>query len=163
MGKMVHKLVGADNVKLITKVEYSGNIKKAIHTGNMLLKFAKTHPLLGLAANQIGIMERVCLATIDNELRVFINPVITEKSGKILSKDEGCLSFPHIRGNIWRHKEIIVKHLVFSKYRSKPLEVTKIEVFTGFNAIVLEHEIEHLEGIRCIDRMKGKYRTDKEN
>ena len=151
---MIRKLVGADNPKLITKVEYSGDIKRALKMGNELLKFARKNPLLGISANQLGIMERVCIATIDGEIRVFINPVIVEKKGRVLSKKEGCLSFPKIRGDIWRANEITISYEQY--YKLDKVSVNISEIFTGMNAVVIHHEVDHLDGIRCIDKMMNK-------
>ena len=151
---MIRKLVGADNPKLVTKVEYSGDIKKALKIGNELLKFSRKNPLLGISANQLGVMERVCIATIDGEIRVFINPVIVEKKGRVLSRKEGCLSFPGVRGDIWRTKEITISYEQYYKLDKVSNNIT--EIFTGMNAIVIHHEIDHLDGIRCIDKMMNK-------
>jgi len=147
MGRL--NLVGGDNEKLKTKCEYT-NAKKAVATGNKLFAFTRNVGCLGLSANQVGIMERVCIAKINNKFKIFINPHIIKSWGKQVSEKEGCLSFPGVRGDIVRPQNIMVMWITINN----GIEISHEEVFTGMDAIVLEHEIDHLNGIRCIDKMK---------
>ena len=150
------KLVGPDNPKLRTVCTFT-DLKKAVAVGNNLLKFARSHPCLGLAANQLGFTERVCVAKINGKFQVFINPQIIESSPETqISKDEGCLSFPDQRGTIIRPKTITIQYMVIDKWTSSGC----IEFFEGINAIIIEHEIDHLDGIRCIDKFQKKIPTN---
>lgn len=147
------KLIGGENQKLKTKCEFT-DIKKAVKVGNKLKKFVNSNRCLGLSANQFGILERVCIAKVGSEFKVFINPEITRRQGKQISEQEGCLSYPNVRGDIKRARIIKVTWLSVGL---KGYETTEHEeTFTNLDAIVLEHEIDHLDGIRCIDKMYNK-------
>lgn len=110
---------------------------------------------VGLAAPQIGKNLRVFVANYKGFDRVVVNPVllktekVTAKSVKSKSKKEileGCLSLPYYYGPLKRAGKITVKYL-----SEKGEEIT--EVFEGFNAQIIMHEIDHLEGILFVDRL----------
>jgi len=150
------KLVGPNNSKLKTVCKFTCT-EKAIKLSKFMMLFCKTYPCLGVSANQFGILERVCVAKTNGKFKSFINPQIINRSSKTqLSLQEGCLSFPGIRGDIIRPLSITVTWLTFHNWVEKRHE----EIFTGQDAIVLEHEIDHLDGIRCIDKMKNKRYTN---
>lgn len=147
------KLIGGENQKLKTKCEFT-DIKKAVKVGNKLKKFVNGNGCLGLAANQFGILERVCIAKVGSGFKVFINPEITRRQGKQISEQEGCLTYPNIRGDIKRPQSIRVSWLSVG---DKGFETTeRVAWFDDLDAIVLEHEIDHLDGIRCVDKMYNK-------
>ncbi len=108
---------------------------------------------VGLAANQIGIPYQIIV--IDTTKRekeeekeegiklALINPKIVEKSGEVQST-EGCLSFPGIQITIPRAEKV--------KVLAQDIEGKEIELETdGFLAIVLQHEIDHINGIPFIN------------
>ncbi|RUM57408.1 MAG: peptide deformylase [Persephonella sp.] len=108
---------------------------------------------VGLAANQIGIPYQIIV--IDTTKReneeekeegiklALINPNIVEKSGEVQST-EGCLSFPGIQITIPRAEKI--------KVLAQDIEGKEIELETdGFLAVVLQHEIDHINGIPFIN------------
>jgi len=106
---------------------------------------------IGLAANQIGISQRLCV--IDLSLResnkipliVLINPVVVQKEGMI-DAEEGCLSIPGYMTSIKRAEKVLVKGL---NREGKPVEIEG----DGLLARALQHEIDHLDGLLFIDRM----------
>jgi len=108
---------------------------------------------VGLAANQIGVPLSVMV--VDTSPKedspplklVLINPEITESEGKIKYK-EGCLSFPGLSVEVERSKKIKVKAL--NEY-GEPVEL----ILEGFPAIVFQHELDHLQGITFLDRLKN--------
>jgi peptide deformylase len=105
---------------------------------------------VGLAANQIGILKRLCVMDTSlkeekNSLIILINPVIIEKEGTV-EAEEGCLSIPGYTTTIKRSERVYVKGL---NREGKALEVEGI----GLLARVLQHEIDHLDGLLIIDRM----------
>ncbi len=107
-------------------------------------------PGVGLAATQIGVDKRIFiidLATEDepSDLRVFINPEITEESGK-QTWAEGCLSFPGITEDLECAAEVTVKAL---DEHGKPFELEA----DGLLAVAIQHENDHLEGKLMIDRV----------
>ena len=104
---------------------------------------------VGLAAPQIGINKRIAIIRINEyENLNLVNPVIVERKGMIINKEEGCLSFPNIVVNTYRYREIVVK----DDFHPAGF------VATHLSAIVVLHEVEHLSGILMIDR---EIKTDK--
>ena len=147
------KLIGGENQKLKTIVKLK-DPKRALKVGRAMIAFSLKHPCLGLAANQFGIMERVCIAKIDGKMRVFIDPQIISSEGSQISIQEGCLTWPNRRGDIERPEVIKAQYYTGP---AGPLNLVQSEIFTGQEAIILEHEIDHLNGIRCIDKfIKGE-------
>jgi len=138
------KLIHGDNPKLKTACKVT-DMNRARQVGLSIVIWLKTHPALGMAANQFGIMERVCVAKIRGELRIFIDPKITFKFGSQVSKQEGCLTWPNRRGDIVRPTEVEVEFLT-------PQLVVTRESFFNLEAIIMEHEVDHLDGIRCVDK-----------
>ena len=107
----------------------------------------------GLAAPQLGVRKRIIFILDDYHTTLFlINPVITVSKGKITSYQEGCLSLPDQRFDIKRAREVVVKAL---DDKGKPIVVRARRKITS---IVLQHEIDHLDGILILDRKKGGLR-----
>jgi peptide deformylase len=105
---------------------------------------------VGLAANQIGILKRLCVMDTSlkeekNSLIILINPVIIEKEGTV-EAEEGCLSIPGYTTTIKRSERVYVKGL---NREGKTLEIEGI----GLLARVFQHEIDHLDGLLIVDRM----------
>ncbi len=102
---------------------------------------------IGLAAPQVS--ESFRLIVVGNEAaqgyKVYVNPEITFRSKDSGISEEGCLSLPQIFGLVRRPKKIHVK------YQDLNGKVFK-EKLAGLEAIVLQHEFDHLEGILFIDR-----------
>ena len=101
---------------------------------------------LGLAAPQVGVSTRVILYRLpDKGLRVLINPKIIAMRGEQLEPEEGCLSIPGLQGVVRRAQEIRVKGF---DERNRPVS----RRVTDLEARVIQHEIDHLDGILFIDR-----------
>lgn len=98
----------------------------------------------GLAAPQVGRSERVCLALITGRMTPLINPVISWKSAEMETAEEGCLSLPGIVVAVPRAVAISVKYL---DAKGKPQE----RKLRGFDARVVQHEVDHLEGVLIVD------------
>ncbi len=121
---------------------------------------------LGLAAPQIGILKRIVVVAYEEENsrypsneenqiylepQVFINPsieMIKEKKSSLLASWEGCLSVPGMRGYVERPSSIKM-----TWYDQKAQRHEK--VVEGFEAIVYQHECDHLDGILYVDRLKS--------
>ena len=112
----------------------------------------KKYDAVGLAANQLGIMEQLIVTNVDNNPLIVINPQIVSARGEE-NLEEGCLSLPGIEFTITHHKFITVKG------SNKYSEPQTIEA-DGLLAKVLEHEIDHLNGILIIDKLKPAERLD---
>lgn len=102
---------------------------------------------IGLAAPQVGISQRfLVIGKGDNQsYEVYINPEITFFSKNKELGEEGCLSVPQIFGLVRRAKKIHVKYQDING-------LTQKVKLSGLDAIVLQHELDHLDGILFIDR-----------
>lgn len=102
---------------------------------------------IGLAGPQVGIRERIFTVKIDeNDPLVFINPEITSTSAELSSCEEACLSIPEQYAEIERPKTVQVQAWNH-RGRAFNLEVT------GLLATVIQHELDHLNGILFIDHI----------
>jgi peptide deformylase len=100
---------------------------------------------VGLAAPQVGESIRLLVYDAGDGLRALINPTILKQKGEQFEPEEGCLSIPGLRGVVRRANEIVVKAQDAS---GKPIRLRASE----FEARVIQHEIDHLDGILFIDR-----------
>lgn len=112
---------------------------------------------VGLAAPQIGLGVRVFL--VDTEQlyedqeenkgikKVFINAQIIEESGEHWAYEEGCLSIPHIRGDVERQSKITIEYFDenFKKHT---------EHYDQVDARVIQHEYDHIEGLLFTEKLK---------
>ena len=102
---------------------------------------------VGLAAVQIGKLLRLTVIQTDEGLLPLINPEIIKKSWRKELGEEGCLSIPKVYGMIKRSKDIEVKSVGLD---GKPIQFKA----HGFFARVIQHEIDHMNGILFIDHAK---------
>jgi peptide deformylase len=113
-------------------------------------------PGIGLAANQIGRPIRVIVFDVtpkdqERKASVLINPEVVESEGEQIM-EEGCLSVPEYYSDVKRCAQV--------KVRGLDLEGNPVEVCgEGILATVLQHEIDHLDGILFIDRISALKRT----
>jgi peptide deformylase len=110
-------------------------------------------PGVGLAAIQVGIDKSLLIFDVspgdnDRSLSVLINPRIIQAEGKQLSENEGCLSVPDFRSDVNRAASILVEA---TDRNEKPVRIEAHD----FLAIVLQHEIDHLNGTLFIDRISS--------
>ena len=107
-------------------------------------------PGIGLAANQVGIPKRLLVADIspqtpESDLIVLANPEIIAAEGEV-TIEEGCLSVPDYQAEVKRHAKVTVRGL--------DLHGQEVEIEAeGLLAVVLQHEIDHLNGILFIDHI----------
>lgn len=108
-------------------------------------------PGIGLAANQVGVLHRLIVFDVSHreggprDLQVILNPCITAGEGEFI-REEGCLSVADFSAEVKRHARIKVKGL---DREGKPLKITG----EGLLAVVIQHEVDHLDGILFIDRI----------
>lgn len=93
---------------------------------------------VGMAANMIGVNKRIIAFENDGEYMVMFNPIIVKQSGAY-ETDEGCLSLTGTR-KTKRHKVIKVQ------WQNEKFQ-TRLKTFTGWTAEIIQHEIDHCEGI----------------
>ena len=103
---------------------------------------------VGLAANQVGVLKRLCIikSSPEDDYRAYINPEIINKSGTRFV-NEGCLSFPEYNGIVKRSISITARYL---DETGGKIKITADELLSQ----ALEHEIDHLNGILFIDHLK---------
>ncbi len=102
---------------------------------------------IGLAAPQVNLSQRLIVigSAKGKDCNAYVNPEITFFSKDKATNEEGCLSLPNIFGLVSRPKKIHIK------YQDLDGKVYK-EKKSGLEAIVIQHEIDHLDGILFIDR-----------
>ena len=93
---------------------------------------------VGMAANMIGVNKRIIAFDNEGEYMVMLNPVIIKQSGAY-EAEEGCLSLTGTR-KAKRFKSIKVQ------WQNEKLQ-TRLKTFTGWTAEIIQHEIDHCEGI----------------
>jgi peptide deformylase len=119
-----------------------------VETARQMTAFMKEHGGIGLAAPQVGIPRRFLVVNPTGQPaddRVFIDPRIAARRGTE-DGEEGCLSFPGIRAVIRRSSWIRV---AATSLEGLPMQVEA----DGLFARVLQHEIDHLDGVLLVDRM----------
>ncbi|MDD2308167.1 MAG: peptide deformylase [Desulfuromonadaceae bacterium] len=109
---------------------------------------------VGVAASQIGVTLRVCVVDVSKNrhgkennhgLLRMINPEITDRSGTATMR-EGCMSVPDYTGDVDRATEITLQ---FSEPDGNLREITA----SGFEAVAIQHEMDHLDGVLFLDRV----------
>lgn len=111
---------------------------------------------VGVAAPQIGVLLRVVVVDVsqsklgkdNNHGRLeMVNPEIIEKSGSRMMR-EGCMSVPDYTGNVTRAEQIVVE------FSNRDGQVRVIEA-SGFEAVAIQHELDHLDGLLFLDRVSS--------
>jgi peptide deformylase len=100
---------------------------------------------VGLAANQVGRLKRVLVASVEDEDYVIVNPVLSDASETTERLQEGCLSIPGINVEVDRPTAVTVTGQDASG------EALRIEA-QDMLARVLQHEVDHLDGVLILDR-----------
>ena len=113
------------------------------HLIKKMSKIMYSHKGIGLAAPQLGALERVIIADIGEGLISMINPEILTGFGEDYL-EEGCLSLPETVVNIKRQQSVFVRYLDKN-------ENERESELDGLTARVIQHEIDHLNGVLIID------------
>jgi peptide deformylase len=104
---------------------------------------------VGLAGPQVGKTIRVIIVNTKDGPLAMINPKITKKSWLKEAGEEGCLSIPNFYGEVKRHKKINVS---YTDKHDKKIRLSA----EGLLARVIQHEVDHLNGVLFIDYLKKK-------
>ncbi len=114
----------------------------------MMFEVMEREEGVGLAAPQIGLVSRMMVwkdPEQDDERHVFVNARIVRASEQCTTEPEGCLSVPGETMGVSRADEIVVE--------AQDLEGNQFEVeLSGYQARVVQHEIDHLDGRLILDR-----------
>lgn len=94
----------------------------------------------GLAAPQLGVMQRVIVIRTKSFKQVFINPVIVKSNGGTVTSSEGCLSYLGLTVPVIRHRKIIIEGY---DENWEPIR----RKLKGIQSYCAQHEVDHLEGI----------------
>lgn len=130
----------------ITRAETQNLIRNMIET-------MRSAQGIGLAGPQIDKLLRITVIDIGDDSRVFINPYIVGRGIKKNSFEEGCLSIPGIYGWVKRPEKVTVRY--YNQEGKK-----KREKFDGLLARVIQHEIDHLNGVLFIDKVDQLTKTE---
>ncbi len=144
---MLPLVTGETTKILLTKTSVVAN-PLAHDIQELLPKMVKTMHKergVGLAAPQIGISLRLAVAEVDHKIYYLINPEITSLSQEKIVSEEGCLSLPGEFFPILRSDRVTIKYL---DERGLPKKLRA----TGFLATVIQHEVDHLDGILILNR-----------
>lgn len=126
-----------------SEVDLSSDYKRTIED---MFKVLYEYKGVGLSAIQIGIPQRLIVADVGEGREVYINPKIERIGGIQKVMDEGCLSFPGQFEKVLRFTKITISYTDINGNR-KTLNTG------GLRAHMLQHEIEHLEGILLVDHL----------
>lgn len=120
-----------------------------------MIKLMWKNKWVGLAAPQVGKDIRI-IATTQRERKknediflgetIMINPVLKDLSQDMIIWEEACISLPDILGKVKRHKSLTVEYLDIKGNKQK-------KKLKDFNAVIVQHEIDHLEGILFTDKL----------
>ncbi|OGF28371.1 peptide deformylase [Candidatus Falkowbacteria bacterium RIFOXYC2_FULL_47_12] len=108
---------------------------------------------VGLAGPQVGQTIRVIIINTKDGPLAMVNPKITKKSWRKESGEEGCLSIPDFYGSVKRHKKI---NVIYTDKHNKKIKLAA----EGLFARVIQHEIDHLNGVLFIDYLPKKNLKD---
>jgi len=141
------KIITSENPILRQKAKkvhrFDASLKKLVN--DMFETMHVAHGV-GLAAPQLALSIRLFVAEFDEDKVAIFNPEIVKTEGELLGT-EGCLSIPgYVGDNIRRAEKVVVKGL---NINGKPIKVTG----EGWFARVLQHEIDHLDGVLFLDRL----------
>jgi peptide deformylase len=111
---------------------------------------------VGLAGNQVGLLRRLLVYRPDREdaeARALVNPTIVERSEELATDEEGCLSLGPLRVPVERNVRVSV---VAQDEHGEPVRVDAADL----EARILQHEIDHLDGVLIIDRTSPEARRE---
>ena len=130
--------------------EFDDDLLRLVERMTLLMHEAQG---VGLAATQVGVLRRLFVFVDDGEDRVLINPVITKTSKDTATDDEGCLSLRDVHVPVERPSSITVEGV---DVQGNPVTLEVDE----HTARVVQHELDHLDGVLIIDRTNDEARKE---
>tara|TARA_Y100001970_G_scaffold54798_1_gene69483 strand:- start:1999 stop:2517 length:519 start_codon:yes stop_codon:yes gene_type:complete len=140
----------ANKIKKVTKDD--------INLASLMMETMIKAPGVGLAANQVGVLKQIVTINFEDKDKnkivnyTLFNPLIVKYSKETVVMEEGCLSLPEQFANIERPKEIIIE------YSNEKNVLIKKQV-AGYEARILQHEIDHLSGKLFVDYLSSLKRN----
>ncbi|MGH2695310.1 MAG: peptide deformylase [Actinomycetota bacterium] len=110
-------------------------------------------PGVGLAAPQLGVLERIFVWEVEERHGAVVNPVIVERSKEEVEEEEGCLSLPGLLFPVRRSERVVIEGL---DENGRAVREEGSELL----ARVFQHEIDHLDGVLFIDRLPEALRKE---
>jgi peptide deformylase len=109
---------------------------------------------VGLAATQVGVLRRLFVFEPDEDgPRAIVNPVVVERADETASDEEGCLSLQGVRVPVERSTRVVLEG------KDPNGEELRVEL-DEYGSRVVQHELDHLDGVLIIDRTGDEQRTD---
>jgi peptide deformylase len=134
-----------DDVLLATAEPIERVTKRHQTIADNMMRIMRNARGIGLAANQIGLLERIIIVQAENRTVPIFNPKIVESSGTQVG-EEGCLSIPGLYGDVERAAEVVVEGFD-RKGRESTWDME------GIAARVVQHEIDHLNGVLFTEKV----------
>jgi peptide deformylase len=121
------------------------------HLMDDMLETMYEAPGIGLAAPQVGILERIAVVDVANNGETpqpykLVNPEVIWHGEEVVDSEEGCLSLPEIFANVARPNQVRVR------YRDENDTEQTLDA-EGMLATVIQHEIDHLNGVLFVDHL----------
>jgi peptide deformylase len=129
--------------------EFDRSLRKLV---KRMINIMHDAPGIGLAAPQVGVLQRLLVYDVDDDPQALVNPVLSGFSEEIEEIDEGCLSVPGLNMPVSRPVRVHVSAL--DVYGA----VIEFEA-EGMLARVIQHEFDHLEGVLIVDRTSRSARA----
>jgi peptide deformylase len=131
------------------RVQKSDNVRVLIR---QMLRLMQQHDGTGLSAPQVGVFLQLAVVKLppSNEIQVLINPEIVNWAGKDFLATESCLSLPpteRAKARIWRSEIVHVRNGTLEEP-----DAENLTIYRGAAARIVQHEIDHLDGVFFIDR-----------
>jgi peptide deformylase len=127
------------------------DVRRLVERMTVLMKDAEG---VGLAATQVGVLRRI-FVFVDGEdgPRAIVNPVVVERADEAESDEEGCLSLQGVRVPVDRSVRVVLEGLDAD---GQPVH----RELEGYTARVVQHELDHLDGVLIIDRTDDEHRKE---
>jgi peptide deformylase len=128
---------------------FDGSLRELVRRMTRIMHGA---PGVGLAATQVGVLKRVLVYDVEDDVRILVNPVLGELADETEESEEACLSVPGIGVPVTRPVRVRVCAV--------DVDGEAVDfVAEGFEARVIQHEHDHLEGILIVDRTSRRARA----
>ena len=159
---MIYKLIDSYDKRLKTptqKFDFTNLVIDPKELETNLIETLIELKGVGLACNQVGLPHRVAVCghwSKPEEIITIFNPLIVDFSGQTYYTEEGCLSFPGVFVKVKRYLNIRLR------YQSQDGD-THTSPMDGWAASVIQHEVDHLDGITFLDRANRYHRDQAMN
>jgi peptide deformylase len=131
--------------------EYDDDLRRLVDRMIALMHDAQG---VGLAATQVGVLRRLFVFEVDEEgPRAIVNPVVLERADETASDEEGCLSLQGVRVPVERSTRIVLEG------KDPDGEDLHVEL-DEYGSRVVQHELDHLDGVLIIDRTDDEHRRE---